>query len=255
MELGYVQIQKEIYASYKEKLASLERAEAQRAAMERELAQLKQPVLYTEGKTDAAILTTAWEKLYGDVPRPFEIKSCNTLEEQDGSAGGCAVLQQLLCTARPDSPQVMIGLFDRDPAGIRAYSLGNNFEEIEPGWKRHRNKKANGLLLPVLPGKEDFARYHDLSIEFYFEKDDLETRVDGKGLKLCPFRDELKFHGVPVQVEPPRKLYLQQIEPGTKVDFAERVVPALPEASFVHFRLLFKTILKILDLPQPSPRP
>lgn len=247
-ELGYIQIQKEIFADFKQRVTALEETIRQKNILLKELEQLKKPVLYTEGKTDVYILNTAWKKLYGEKEKPFEIKSCNTLDEQDGSAAGCDILKNLLNTTRPDSPQIIIGLFDRDYAGINAFSLSNNFVEIEDGWKRHRNKKANALLLPVPPGKERFAEYKNLCIEFYFEKSDIDLRVEGKGLQLIPAQINTKFNGVPVNIEPPKEMHLQQVDPHTKKAFAEIIVPTLHEASFVHFRGLFQKILQILGM-------
>lgn len=186
--------------------------------------------------------------MYGEEERPFEIKSCNTLVEDDGSAAGCNVLSSLLSSVRPDSPQVMIGLFDRDYEGIKAFSLNKNFVEKEDGWKQHKNKKANGLLLPIPSGKELFAQYNNLCIEFYFEKSDIDQKIEGKGLILISPRGEMKFNGVPVNVDLPNEMHLQKIDSNTKSDFAETVVPTLPVASFVHFRGLFQKILQILEI-------
>lgn len=245
-ELGYMQIQKEIFLSFKERVSALEEIIKQKNMLLKELEQLKRPVLYTEGKTDVIILNTAWKKLYGEQVCPFEIKSCNTLDEKDGSAAGCDILKNLLNTSRPDSPQIIIGLFDHDLAGINAYSLSNNFLEIEDGWKQHKNKKAHALLLPIPPGKEEFAKYKNLCIEFYFEKCDLDLKVDGKGLQLVPVSMNTKFNGVPIQIKPPKEVYLQQVDPRTKRVFAENIVPTLPKSSFVHFEYLFQKILQIL---------
>ncbi len=249
-ELGYIQIQEEVFRDFKQKIAMLEKTIMQKNKLVEELEQLKKPVLYTEGKTDVKILETAWEKLYCEKERPFIIKSCNTLDEKDGSAAGCDVLKSLLNAARPDSPQIIIGLFDRDLAGIGAFSLNNNFIEIETGWKQHKNKRAHALLLPIPPGKELFAEYKNLCIEFYFEKGDIDLRVGGKGLKLIPALTTPKFNGVPIKIEPPKEMHLQQIDASTKNTFAEIVVPTLQEASFVHFRGLFKKILQILGIEE-----
>ena len=247
-ELGYVQIQKEVYEILKQRTTALKEVVAHKNRLVEELHQLKKPVLYTEGKTDVKILETAWKKLYGSKECPFEMKSCNTLSEKDGSAAGCDVLKNLLCTARPDSPQLIIGLFDRDVAGINAFSLSNNFVNIEEGWKQHKNKRAHALLLPTPSGKELFASYKNLCIEFYFEKNDLDLTIDGKGLKLKTGIAPAKFNGVPIESPPLNALHFHQIDEKTKNYFAEVIVPTLQEASFVNFTVLFEKILHILDL-------
>lgn len=242
-ELGYVQIQKEIGEILARKTEEMKGMIAQKKDLLEELEKLKKPVLYTEGKTDVTILEKAWVKLYGDRERPFEIKSCNTLREEDGSAAGCIMLKNLLISIRPDSPQCIIGLFDQDQAGKEAFALNRNFEEKEDGWKRHKNGKAHALLLPTPPGKELFAKYKNLCIEFYFEKADLDKRIAGKGLELKSIVTTPKVNGVPISdVEIPDALHFQQIDKGTKNYFAETIVPTLPESSFVHFRLLFQKI-------------
>lgn len=248
-ELGYIQIQKEVAELLKQKTTMIDAITAQKAALLQELSQLTRPVLYTEGKTDVKILTIAWKRLYGEQECPFEIKSCNTLKEDMGSAAGCKVLRDLLVSARPDSPQLIIGLFDRDVAGMDAFSLNNNFEIMgeDDGWKCHKNKRAHALLLPIPPGKELFAEYKNLCIEFYFEKADLDLKIDGKGLKLKANRSVAKFNGVQVEGPPLEALHFQSIDESTKKYFAEVIVPVLQEASFVHFRPLFEKIMKIIQ--------
>lgn len=246
-ELGYVQIQKEVYELLKQRTTTLEEVVAQKNRLVEELYQLKKTVLYTEGKTDVKILETAWKKLYDSKECPFEIKSCNTLAEKDGSAAGCDVLKNLLCTARPDSPQLIIGLFDQDGAGINAFSLSNNFVNMENGWKQHKNKRAHALLLPIPPGKEQFALYKNLCIEFYFEKSDLDSKIDGKGLKLKEGVAPAKFNGIPIESPSLTALHFQQIDENTKNYFTEVIVPTLQESSFVNFTGLFEKILQILE--------
>lgn len=248
-ELGYIKIQKEVFELLKQRTAELDHINSQKIALQKELSQLTKPVLYTEGKTDVKILDIAWKRLHGEQECPFEIKSCNTLNEDTGSAAGCSVLESLLVSARPDSPQLVIGLFDRDVAGIKAFSLNNNFEikGEDEGWKCHKNKRAHALLLPIPPGKELFARYKNLCIEFYFEKADLDLEIDGKGLRLKPSHNVPKFNGVEVEGFPLEALHFQQIDESTKNYFAEIIVPTLPEASFVHFRGLFEKILDIIQ--------
>lgn len=248
-ELGYMQIQKEISELLRQRIATLESIRAQRDKLQKELSQLTKPVLYTEGKTDVAILDIAWKRLYGEQECPFEIKSCNTLKEEVGSAAGCNVLRDLLVSSRPDSPQLIIGLFDRDFAGLKAFSLNSNFEIMneDDGWKCHKNKRAHALLLPIPPGKELFAEYKNLCIEFYFDKADLDLEIDGKGLKLKANPNVAKFNGVQIDIPPLEALHFQLIDENTKNDFAEKVVPALQEASFVHFKLLFEKIMQIIE--------
>jgi len=58
-------------------------------ALKEELQLIATPVVLTEGRTDAKILQTAWEKLR-DVPMPFSVRSCETGGENAGSGNGGA---------------------------------------------------------------------------------------------------------------------------------------------------------------------
>lgn len=142
----------------------------------------------------------------------------------------------------------MIGLFDRDAQGKKAFQLSANFDIVEDGWKRHKNKRANGLLLPIPPGKEQFDAYSNLCIEFYFEKNDIDKTIDGRGLKLRPVDLVQTFHGISVTRRTPTELHFFEIDKSTKRFFAETIVPSLPEESFVHFRRLFQKIEQIITL-------
>lgn len=244
-ELGYVKLQNTLFAEYKKRLEEMQKAKEQQDKLLIQLQGLTKPVLYTEGITDVQILKTAWSKLYS-IECPFEIKSCNVLDEEAGSAAGCDVLKNFLNTTRADCPQIVIGLFDRDLEGIKAYTLNANFHEMESGWKKHKNDRAHGLLLPIPLGKEPFAKYKNLCIEFYFKEADLNKRIDGKGLKLAPLSIEPKFNGVEIETALPDELYFHHIDRTTKRIFAETIVPSLPSDSFVNFDLIFQKIGNIL---------
>lgn len=246
-ELGYIQLQKELYSEFNRKLEEWALIKHQKDQLMTELQQMTTPVLYTEGITDVQILTTAWEKLY-DTDCPFAIKSCNTLREEDGSAAGCDVLKDLLCTTQPDCPQIIIGLFDRDKQGIKSYGLNANFIKHEEKWKRHKNGRAYAMLLPTPAGKELFAEYENLCIEYYFEKADIDKRVDGKGLKLTPIPIENKFRGKSVESRIPTEMHFHEVDKNTKRFFADNVVPSFPPESFVHFKKLFEQIQEILSV-------
>lgn len=245
-ELGYIELQQELFSELNERMGKLKAIEEKQDQLINELKRLKTPVLYTEGITDVLILQEAWKKLYS-TNCPFVIKSCNLLNEEVGSAAGCKVLNNVLCAVRPDSPQIAIGLFDRDKEGIKSYKLDKNFNEIDNKYKKHKNGRAYALLLPIPPGKEKFAHYQNLCIEFFFEKSDIDKRIDGKGLKLNPtilksvFRDEV------VEERTATELHFHEIDSSTKRFFAEKIVPTLPPESFVHFKLLFNCINEILS--------
>ena len=245
-ELGYLKIQADLFAEYKLRMGEFEKTKEQKKVLLSQIEAMTKPVLYTEGITDVLILKTAWAKLYGEVDCPYEIKSCNVLNEEDGSAAGCDVLKELLATTRPDCPQIVIGLFDRDKEGMKAFSLNQNFVEIEDSWKQHKNKRAHAIVLPVPPGKENFATFENLCIEFYFEKEHLDIRIDGKGLELEAKPITQQFNGKTIESRIPTELYFHQIKRNTKRYFAETIVPTLPQEAFEGFRLVFDLIERVL---------
>lgn len=245
-ELGYIQLQTELFSEYKRKMEALEHIIYKKELLQKELQQMTVPVLYTEGITDVQILQTAWDKLYNDT-RPFELKSCNVLSEKDGSAAGCNVLKNFLCTTQPDCSQIVIGLFDRDKEGIKAYGLSANFEEVENKWKRHKNGRAYALLLPIPDGKESFAQYNNLCIEYFFDKSDIDKRIEGKGLMITAIPLETTFKGQSVVSNIPTEMHFHEVDKNTKRYFADVIVPSLPPTSFVHFKKLFEVVLDILS--------
>ena len=99
------------------------------------------PLLLTEGKTDATILNCAWTKLYKDTPCPFDIKSCSLVEDEE--VAGCDVLGTILKGVRFDSERIIIGLFDNDKAGKRAYRLDKNYCMSNDGlYKENTSKRG-----------------------------------------------------------------------------------------------------------------
>ena len=95
-ELGYIQILQRQYDEYKNMIEENIIMKDKIRDLETELIISKKPVLLTEGKTDAKILTVAWEKLY-DFECPFDIKSCNLLDDQvENAIAGAGILKNIL---------------------------------------------------------------------------------------------------------------------------------------------------------------
>lgn len=79
-----------------------------------------------------------------------------------------------MCTARYDSEKVIIGMFDNDAAGIKAFNLDNNYDfGKEKRWKEHKNKKGFALLIPINEETQKIAEGQNLSIEFSFSRETL----------------------------------------------------------------------------------
>ncbi len=119
-ELGYVKIQQEIYEKYMESITLNKKLEENNKSLNKQIQNYEKPIVLTEGKTDVAILTVAWKKLYGELECPFIIKSCNINQEDENSAAGCDMLATYLKSYRFDAKCIVIGLFDRDIAGNKA---------------------------------------------------------------------------------------------------------------------------------------
>lgn len=136
--------------------------------------------IYTEGPTDALILKTAWKKLYED-EIPFKISAVEILP---GIATGAGPLADELNTHRQEHG-ILIGIFDRDAEGIRAYkSLHSEFDEKD-SFKIAINRMAAAFLLPIPAGKEILASLDKLWIENYFTETALSMKTDdNKGLRF-----------------------------------------------------------------------
>lgn len=245
-ELGYFKLQQEIYERYYSLMKEKEEANKRVSLLKTELEAIQKPVVLTEGKTDAIILKAAWEKLY-DTECPYEIKSCSITDEDLESTAGCDMLAYYLRSYRYDSNHAVIGMFDRDDAGIKAYELDRNYsEEPQKRWKYSKNKKAFAFLLPTPIGKEKFSENTNLCIEFLFERSDLEKKVDGIALGLTPEVIVEKCKGKTIRTYKTEDFSLFKIEKNTKMYFAEKIVPTFPKESFVHFKLIFDLIEEII---------
>ncbi len=221
--------------------------------LENELKRLTMPVVYVEGKTDEAILNTAWKKLYAEKPMPVVIKNCDLLlEDSDGGAAGAGTLIKLISAVREDSPCTAIGILDRDNEGIKSKkSLPNNFfsdiDEIDATVSAHR--KSAAFLLPIPPGKEKYEAYENLSIEFYFSESALSQKTsDGRGLELRRRKRKISIGKITeeITVEDDEAREIK----GNKWAFAQRVVPELEPSEFEPFRMIFDQIEKVLEYLQ-----
>lgn len=217
------------------------------AKVQGELQSLKSPLVLTEGKTDEIILTTAWQKLRKGKP-PFRIRSCDTSDGINGGSAGATKLGLSLKAVTSDSPHVVIGIFDRDEAGIREWKLDKNFIQTDliSGINAGRNNRAYGVLLPVPGFRRDCQENDNLPIEYLFPDDVLEERIDGIGLKLVPMTASRKIGEKIIKIPIEGGSAFKTIDDSTKKLFAELVVPKLPKESFAEFEVLFEIIEMII---------
>jgi predicted ATPase len=247
-EIGLTLLQKIFHKQYEQKLIDYQKNIDTIERLKEQAAQATKPILFTEGKTDVSILTTAYSKLYSNT-LPVELYPVETTDISGGD-GGFSALVRKLESVRADE-KLQIGLFDNDDAGNQQgfKKLNKNFSPF-PGndyVKVHKNNKAIAILLPVVPGLEEFERFKNLQIEFYFKEEDLRQKYRGKGLVLEPYQTTINFKGEPIDSKQYTDLYLSKIVKDSKKYFAEKIVPRLDPTSFANFRQLFDLILDLIN--------
>jgi len=248
-DLGLTKLLQEQHEYYKNKLEELQRQQKELQKLETEILNSKKPILLTEGKTDKIIIETAWDKLYPGEEIPFNVSSCDLEDEANGGGkAGCGILRKHLESVRHDNQSLVIGLFDYDKAGIEAFQLDKNYSLVDgySNVKKSKNGKGYAILLPIPPGKEEFAKYKNLPIEYYFHENDLKKEVEGCKLGLIQEKIPTKFNGVTIEEKETTELYFARIDRKTKKVFAEKIVPTFPQSSFKNFEILFSLINKIL---------
>ncbi len=252
-DLGLMSLQIEDQRRYEEAIKGRDQAIDEAREVTRQLEQVTQPVLLTEGKWDAKILEVAWEMLHDDDQRPFLILQCDTTGgAPGGGAGGASTLGQVLNTLMPNTPAVTIGLFDRDNEGCRAFNdLGANFQDYDSQGttKIASNGAAAAILLPVVPGREEYAEWNNLILEFYFEDRYIEEEVDGQGLVLEPYMIQHiipGLHSIKIGENPTIEPHYRRIVNGKRA-FAEKVVPRLPTEAFGNFQPLFGKVQAAIE--------
>lgn len=208
----------------------------------------EKPVLVTEGKTDATIIKTAWEKLYPNESMFFDIFSCNVAAiEEKSECAGVKLLAQYLDSVLLNERNVRIGIFDRDDAGIRYYNSLSYFgNKDEHGIKKHKNGKSYAILLPKI--EENLQEYWDTKncpIEFLFKKEFLsgsyvKTIFSNNGKEISQRQAE------EVQRSPLlHSLFDKSYKIVHKKQFAENKVPSFPAEAFINFIPLFNAIRRI----------
>ena len=103
------------------------------------------------------------------------------------------------------------------------------------------------MLLPEIQSKKDFIKYKNFCIEFLFDEEYLQTKIEGKGLVLKPGVTVESFNGIEINKTATQELYFNTIDNSSKAFFAEKVVPTLPDEAFKNFIPLFDIINKILE--------
>jgi hypothetical protein len=165
-------------------------------------------------------------------------------------------LREFLNNVREDHPHIAIGVFDRDGEGLREYKqLRNDYSE-QNDFRISKSRNAAALLLPIPPGREEYARFENLCIEYYFADSCLQPKTpEGYGLifEFPPITQRIGSTSI-VETIPNTRLETRKIRSGKSV-FAKKIVPTLPPNEFESFKPLFERIIElvqILDAQKPT---
>ena len=259
-EIGLLRIQQEIHKEFSAKLQEFEAIRGQIASLEADLATLKTPLIIVEGKSDVAILNTAWEKLFPGKKMPFSIRSADPLENHPELSGaGTGSLAKTIESIHPLDGRRVIAVFDHDDAGIRAFEkLSKNFKGTDgAGYcKLHSNGLAVALTLAEFDPESPEVEQQNLCIELLFDEETLATTNDeGRGLQIeskpilvvagnsktdVPTESHEALKDLIDGFHPPRQIV------GGKTIFSEEIVPQLGVEKFSEFRKLFKLLENLL---------
>ena len=198
--------------------------------------QFKKPVLITEGRSDAKIVTAAWQKLHPSDNQPFEVVPSGIDADEGERTGNADDVRRMLEFLPTVTDQPVVRLFDNDREGNEKFK-GLQEKAFEPwvqgcGKRKHLTRNVHGLLLPVPPFRKAFVTEDDicqryLTIEHYFRDEilDLQSMKGARVLGSSVF----------------------QIR-GDKMKFAEAAA-MFDEAAFAELELLLKEVLEAMGLP------
>ncbi len=255
IELGILDIQKEVHEFYSSKLDALKKVNERVGELEAEINEFHMPLVVTEGKTDRKIFDLALGKLRGDVPEVL-IRECDN-SGGDGSSGGASALGRLIESIHPEDERIVIAMFDNDEEGLKVFNkLSRNFNVAD--WnneiKKHKNGYAWAMLLPEPDFRPGFVTAKNLSIEYLFDDEVLNREFrNGRKLELKDppvhlilggqRQDDLSNEILELLDEHAKSF--KKIGTG-KDEFADEIVPNLEEDKFVAFRNIFASISRIL---------
>ena len=246
-ELGHIAMLDELRERMQQRLKLADEAMADRNRVLAQLDGIHKPVLLTEGPSDKIILEEAWKKLRGDEPSPFVVKCCDVNPVEGQNSAGADQLARCVRSILPDSQHIVIGIFDRDQDGLKAWNLDKNFvqHDLFSNWRRSKNNKSHGLLLPVPSYEPKFEHSETLCIELMFDANVIDTAVQ---------ENKLDIERMPVITRVGSYIESKIIgtEPwqvkitGRKMEFAQKFVPTLEKEKFAEFGKLFDEVMKII---------
>lgn len=173
-ELGYV----ELYKGFISQVKALQQSNSQKEAeidTLKELIEASQvPIIFTEGKTDAALLKMAIKKLGLTAFEHWDIRPIQSQKTSNND-----VLLRYLCELKDNMqlPMTVIGMFDRDTK--IPVMVGNNTIDIRDEDFVRISDKIYAFAIPVPHGRSEADQ---ISIEHYFTDEEIKTEIDGKRL-------------------------------------------------------------------------
>lgn len=198
---------------------------------------IKKVELFTEGKTDAIIISRAFE-LLTDYKEPYW--NISSIDRVIRDSGGANELRRHLenlarnIQTEEDSKKYIIGIFDNDAKGNQEFEGLNkdNFDFINNRLRKHKSLNIYAIKLPI-PDDEVCNAYHQdkqefrfFSIEHYFPLEFLQSHNMVKGTAI-PGVYEIR---------------------GNKNDFAKMVQEQSDEKLFFKFTFLLRSIDEICGM-------
>lgn len=175
-ELGYIKL----YQNFIDQVKKLEEENAEKSkdieALKESLRQSTAPIILTEGKTDAALLKLAIQKLNLIGYEHWDIKPVTCDKTSNWEA-----LLKFLCELRDNFPpsQPVIGMFDRD-VKLEINQNGNKVDIRSQEFA----KIADMIYCFAIPVPHNRTEVDQISIEHYFTDSEIRTEKEGKRLFL-----------------------------------------------------------------------
>lgn len=257
VELGYI----ELYKSFAEQVKILEaqttEKEQQIASLKERLSDIRVPIVFTEGKTDASLLKLAIQKLGLHDYENWEIQPV---------VSGTTISNETLLRFVGDLsknlniPTLVIGMFDRDTKLIISGS-GQDIRDTE------YLKLSKNVYVFAIPVPHNRAETDEISIEHYFTDAEIKTEVDNKRLFLGNefyltgvyrgdeewfYREKSKLGTIKIIEHETNKFVTKadgtgdySISKARFVECIEKNIPGFDIISFEEFRKIFAVLNKI----------
>ncbi|WP_461640206.1 NACHT domain-containing protein [Labilibaculum euxinus] len=198
------------------------------------LAPIKEVKLFTEGKTDATIISHAFSVISSYKEPYWSITSMERVTKKSGGANELRKHLEYLgqnIELESDSSKIVIGIFDNDAKGQQEFGGLNKseFTLIHKCLKKHNKHNVFALKLPI-PDSENYEPYIQekqefkfFAIEHYFSKEYLEDK------------NMIKQTSIPGVFE----------IIGGKNDFSNVIQKETDTELFINFPILFRAIDEI----------